>query len=131
MDFDTIKAIAVVGLSDKPEKASHMVAGYLKECGYKIIPVNPAVGEVLGEKAYPDINAIPSEIKVDVVDIFRKPDAVLPFVEQAVARGGVKVIWMQEGIVNEEAADAARQAGIEVIMDKCILKEHRKCRLGD
>ena len=81
---------------------------------------------VLGEKAYPDISSIPLEIEIDVVDIFRQPEAVLPFVQQAVERGGVKVVWMQEGIVNDEAAALAEAAGIEVIMDKCILKEHRK-----
>lgn len=126
MDFNKIKTIAVVGLSDKPEKASYRVADYLQKNGYRIIPVNPAVNEVLGERAYPDVAAIPRETDVDLVDIFRKPDAVKPYVEQALARGGIQVVWLQEGIVNEEAAALARQQGIEVIMDKCIMKEHRK-----
>lgn len=128
--FDKIRTIAVVGLSDKPDKPSHKVARYLKDCGYRIIPVNPTLDEVLGEKAYPDVSSIPGDIQVDVVDIFRKPEAVKPYVEQAAARGGVSVIWMQEGIVNEEAAQIAREAGMEVVMDRCILKEHQKCKLN-
>lgn len=130
MDFDKIRIIAVVGLSDKPDKASYKVARYLQNCGYKIIPVNPTVETVLGEKAYPDILSIPEDIKIDAVDIFRKPEAVMPFVLQAIQRDGVKIVWMQEGIVNETAAEVARQAGLEVIMDKCILKEHQKCKLN-
>lgn len=126
MDFTKIKNIAVVGLSDNPEKPSYRVASYLQKNGFGIIPVNPTVDMVLGEKAYPDISSIPAEIPVDVVDIFRKPDAVKPYVEQAIARGGIKVVWMQEGIVNEEAASLARENGLEVIMDKCMLKEHQK-----
>lgn len=130
MDFDKITIIAVVGLSDKPEKASYKVARYLQNCGYRVIPVNPTVEMVLGEKAYPDIPSIPEDIKIDAVDIFRKPEAVMPFVLQAVQRDGVKIVWMQEGIVNETAAEVARQAGLEVIMDKCILKEHKRCKLN-
>ncbi len=130
MDFDAIKTIAVVGLSDKPEKPSFRVAKYLQECGYRIVPVNPMVNEVLGEKSYPDLHSVPAEIEIDVVDIFRRPEDVLPIVEQAVARQGVKIIWMQEGIVNEEAAEIARSAGIEVIMDRCMLKEHQRCKLN-
>jgi len=129
MDFNTIKTIAIVGLSDKPDKPSYTVATYLQECGFKIVPVNPVLESVLGEKSYPDVSSIPAEISLDVVDIFRKPEAVIPYVEQAIARGGVKVVWMQEGIVNEEAAEIARQAGIEVVMDKCILKEHQNCKI--
>ncbi len=130
MNFDAIKTIAVVGLSDKPEKASYRVAKYLQECGYRIIPVNPMVDEVLGEKSFPDLNSIPADIEIDVVDIFRRPVDVPPVVEQAVARKGVKVVWMQEGIVHEEAAEVARRAGLEVVMDRCILKEHQKCKLN-
>lgn len=129
MDFDNVKTIAVVGLSDKPDKPSFRVAKYLQDCGYRIVPVNPTVESVLGEKSYPDISSIPPEIEVDVVDIFRKPEAVTPYVQQAVAKGA-GVIWMQEGIINEEAAQLARRAGLEVVMDQCILKEHQKCRLS-
>ena len=129
MDFESVKNIAVVGLSNKPDRASYKVAKYLQECGYRIIPVNPTVDNVLGEKSYPDIDSVPHDITIDIVDIFRKPEAVMPFVQQAVNRADAGIIWMQEGIINEEAAKAARHAGLEVIMDTCILKEHQKCVL--
>lgn len=115
------KTIAVVGLSPNPERPSHYVAKYLKEHGYQVIPVNPLIKEVLGEKSYPDLKAVP--IKVDIVDIFRRPEEVLPFVEDAL-KIGAKVVWMQEGIVNEEAAYKAHAAGLTVIMDRCMMKEH-------
>ena len=129
MDFDAVKTVAVVGLSDKPDRASFRVANYLQNCGYRIIPVNPVLDEVLGEKAYPDVKSIPSDIEVDVIDIFRRPEDVPAIVEQVVAREGVKVCWMQEGVVNEEAAETARKAGLEVVMDQCMLKEHKKCKM--
>ena len=125
MNWNGIKIIAVVGLSDKPERASYRVAKYLQEKGYKIIPVNPVKEEILGEKAYPSITAIPSELTIDVIDVFRKSDAVPEIVEQTIDRG-VPILWLQEGIIHEAAAKKAEQAGIKVIMDKCILKEHRK-----
>lgn len=126
MDFNSIKSVAVVGISDNPDKASFRVAKYLQDNGFKIIPVNPAIEEVLGEKSYQDIASIPENLQVDAVDIFRRPDAVLPIVEQAVSRDDIKVIWMQEGIINKDAAELAEKAGKEVIMDKCMLKEHQK-----
>lgn len=127
MDFTQIHTIVVVGLSDKPDRPSHQVARYLQEQGYRIIPVNPGVTSVLGEKSYPTLQDIPPEIIIDVVDIFRKPEAVPPVVEEAIRRG-VKIIWMQEGISHPEAAARAREAGIEVIMDRCIKKEHMKVK---
>ncbi len=126
MDFEKIMTVAVVGLSDKTEKPSFRVANYLQENGYRIIPVNPTLDRVLGEQCYSELRDIPDTIEVDVVDIFRKSDAVPVIVQQAVARGNIKTIWMQEGIINEEAAKTAEKAGIEVIMDKCMLKEHQK-----
>lgn len=131
MDFSQIHNIAVVGLSDKPERDSHRVASYLQKEGYRIIPVNPALKEVLGEKCYPDLSSIPPEVKLDVVDVFRRAEVVLPIVEEAIRRGNVKTIWMQEGVVNEEAASRARSAGLEVIMDKCIKKEHLKWKMEE
>ena len=101
------------------------MAGYLKGQGYRIIPVNPTIQDVNGEKCYPDLSSIPE--KVDVVDIFRKPADVLPVVEEAI-RIGAKAVWMQEGIVNEEAAGKAREAGLQVVMDKCMLKEHSRLK---
>lgn len=119
------KTIAMVGLSDNPLRASHGVAAYLQVHGYRIIPVNPAIQEALGEKAYVSLLDIPAGEKVDIVDIFRRPEFVPEIVEQAVRRG-VAAIWMQESVIHEEAAQRARQAGIFVVMDRCILKEHQK-----
>src|SRR3990170_4503423 len=117
--------IAVVGISNKLGRPSLTVASYLKGQGYRIIPVNPTIQDVNGEKCYPDLTSIPE--KVDVVDIFRKPADVLPVVEEAV-RIGAKAVWLQEGIVNEEAARRAREAGLLVVMDKCMLKEHSRLK---
>lgn len=130
VDFKEVRNIAVVGLSKEPDRASHRVAAYLQKAGFRIIPVNPTVEEVLGEQSYPDLLSIPADIPLDVVDIFRRPEAVGPIVDQAIQRG-VKVVWMQEGVVNEEAAAKARAAGIEVIMDNCMLKEHMKYMSGE
>jgi predicted CoA-binding protein len=117
------KNIAVVGLSPKEDRPSYVVAKYLQSHGYKIIPVNPRGDEILGEKCYPNLSAIPHPI--DVVDIFRRPEDIPPIVEEAI-KIKAKVIWMQEGIINEAAAEKARQAGLDVIMNKCMLKEHRR-----
>jgi len=117
------KTIAVVGLSDKPDRPSYRVAKYLQDHGYRIIPVNPTLTEVLGERAYPDLLAVPEP--VDVVDIFRQSEAVPPIVEQAIAIGA-RAVWMQEGVVHETAAARARQAGLDVVMDRCMFKEHRQ-----
>lgn len=119
--LETARTIAVVGLSDKPSRPSHGVAAYLQRQGYRIVPVNPKLTEVLGERAYPSLADVPEP--VDVVDIFRAPDAVPGIVEEAIAKGA-RVIWMQEGIVHNAAADRARAAGLRVVMNKCLLKEH-------
>ena len=116
------KVIAVVGLSPKPERDSHEVAKYLQDQGYRIVPVNPRADTILGEKSYPDLASIPE--KVDVVDIFRRSDDVPPVVDQAIDIGA-KAVWMQLGIVNEAAAAKAREAGLGVVMDRCMLVEHR------
>jgi predicted CoA-binding protein len=121
--FESSKTIAVVGLSDKPDRDSYRVAKYLQAHGYRIIPVNPAVAEVLGERSYASVADIPEP--VDVVDIFRKPEAVGPVVEEAIA-AGAKVVWMQLGVVNDPAAAAARAAGLQVVMDRCMKVEHRR-----
>lgn len=115
------RTVAVVGLSPKPERDSNRVANYLLEHGYNVIPVNPNVQQVLGREAYPDLSSIPDS--VDVVDIFRNSDEVIPVVDEAI-KIGAKVVWMQEGVVNEEAAARARDAGLLVVMDKCMLKQH-------
>ena len=121
----TSKTIAVVGLSDKPDRDSHQIAGYLQQAGYRIIPVNPRIAEALGEKAYPSLRDIPE--RVDVVQIFRRPQDVPPIVDEAVAVGA-KVVWMQSGIVHEEAAARAEAAGATVVMDACMRSAHRALR---
>jgi predicted CoA-binding protein len=117
------KTIAVVGLSNKRTRASYGVAEYLQSVGYRIIPVNPEETEVFGEKAYPNLEAIPEH--VDIVDIFRRPEFVPEIVEAAI-RIGAKAVWMQEGVIHEEAARRAAEAGLTVVMDRCMLKEHRR-----
>jgi predicted CoA-binding protein len=121
------KTIAVVGLSGSPWRASHGVAEYMQTAGYRIIPVNPNEKEVLGEKSFASLEEVTEH--VDIVNIFRRPDSVPPIVDSAI-RIGAKGVWMQEGVVNEEAAEKARAAGLEVVMDHCILKEHRKLGRG-
>ncbi len=118
------KTLAVVGLSARPTRPSHGVASYMKAHGYRIIPVNPHEHQVLDEKAYARLEDVPEP--VELVVIFRRPEFVPEIVESAI-RKGAKVVWMQEGIVHEAAAQRARQAGLEVVQDRCILKEHRRC----
>lgn len=117
------RTIASVGLSSNKEKESYWIVSYLKEQGYRIIPVNPAATEILGEKVYPDLESIPE--KVDVVQVFRKPEDVPPVVDSAI-KIGAKVVWMQEGIVNEEAARTAQAAGLQVVMNACMRATHKR-----
>jgi predicted CoA-binding protein len=115
------RTVAIVGASSAPERPSFRVLRYLSEHGYHVIPVNPNEREILGMTCYPNLSSIPE--KVEVVDIFRKPEAVMPIVEEAI-KIGAKVIWMQEGVINEAAAAKARDAGLLVVMDKCMRKQH-------
>jgi uncharacterized protein len=117
------RTIASVGLSSNPQKESYGIALYLKNQGYRVIPVNPTTPEVFGEKSYPDLESVPE--KIDVVQVFRKPEDVPPVVDEAI-KIGAKVVWMQEGIVNEEAAQKAREAGLQVVMDACMRATHRR-----
>ena len=117
------KTIASVGLSSNPEKESYWIVKYLQDQGYRVIPVNPTAEEILGEKAYPDLESVPEAI--DVVQVFRKSEDVPPVVESAI-RAGAKVVWMQEGIVNQDAAGKAREAGLQVVMDACMRVTHRR-----
>jgi hypothetical protein len=119
----TSRTIAVVGLSGKQQRPSHGVSRYLQSAGYRIIPVNPSETEVLGEKSYAQLEDIPE--RVDIVDIFRRSDAV-PAIVDAAIRIGARGVWMQEGVMHPEAAEKARRAGMFVIMNTCILKEHIK-----
>jgi uncharacterized protein len=117
------RTIAVVGLSSKKFRPSYGVAEYMQQAGYRIIPVNPHETEVLGEKSYARLEDIPEHI--DIVDIFRRPEYVMPLVESAI-RLGASSVWMQEGVVHEDAAQKCREAGLAVVMDRCILKEHMR-----
>jgi uncharacterized protein len=120
------KTIAVVGLSNNPLRPSHGVSAYMQSHGYRIIPVNPKIQSALGEKAYPSLLDVRE--KIDIVDIFRRPEFVEEVVDQAI-RLKVPALWMQEDVIHEKAAEKARKAGTFVVMDRCILKEHR-ARLG-
>jgi predicted CoA-binding protein len=117
------KVVAIVGLSDDRMRPSNRIGKYLKARGYKVIPVNPRYDTILGLKSYSSLLEIPEE--VDIVDIFRKPEAVGEIVDEAIKKG-VKVVWMQEGVINEEAARKAKDAGIKVVMDRCMYKEYKK-----
>ena len=119
------RSVAVVGLSPDPNRPSHKVATYLVQHGYEIIPVNPDAHEILGRQSYPDLQSLPQ--LVDIVDIFRRSEEVLPIVDEAI-KIGAKAVWMQEGVINEKAAARARDAGLLVVMDKCMFKEHRRLR---
>ena len=119
------KTIAVVGLSDSPLRPSHGVSAYMQMQGYRIIPVNPKVEEALGEKSYPSLRDVPE--KIDLVNIFRRSEYVGEIVDEAIELK-IPAVWMQEDVINEAAAEKARKAGLFVVMDRCILKEHRARR---
>ncbi len=121
--FESVKSIAVLGLSPDETKASHRVAKYLQEVGFKIIPVYPKEDFILGEKVYRSLAEIPQS--VDMVDIFRKPDALVAIAEAAISRGDVKVFWAQQGIVNNKAAEMAKEAGMHVVQNQCAMVDHK------
>ncbi|NOY53277.1 MAG: CoA-binding protein [Deltaproteobacteria bacterium] len=121
------RTVAVVGLSPKPERDSHRVARYLQEQGFRIIPVNPGQRKILGEICYPSLSSIPEPL--EIVDVFRRSDAILPIAEEAV-QSGARVFWMQLGIRNDEAMKRLNEAGVEVVMGRCIKIEYMRCRQG-
>jgi predicted CoA-binding protein len=123
--LETSKVIAVVGLSPKPDRDSHQVARYLIDHGYSVVPVNPREAEILGQKSYPDLASIPFD--VDIVDIFRKVDAIPAIVDEAIAKRA-KVVWMQLGLAHNASAAKARAAGLGVVMSKCLKVEHSRPR---
>ena len=123
--FKNCKTVAVVGISPKEDRPSFRVAAYLQSKGYRIIPVRPDGDTILGEKVYPHLMEIPEWIEIDVVDIFRKSEEVPPIVEEAIRRGA-KIIWMQEGVIHQKAGEEAERAGLKVVMDRCIKKEHQR-----
>lgn len=120
-----LKIIAVVGMSPKPERPSHYVSMYMKEHGYTIIPVNPGQTQIAGETCYPSLLEIP--YKIDVVDVFRRPEHVLPIAELAV-KISAKALWLQDDVINEEAAEIAERAGLLVVMNDCMLRQHRQIK---
>jgi hypothetical protein len=124
--FSTIKTIAIVGLSDKPDRPSYTVGTYLRSKGFTIIPINPSFTEWRGIPSYATLSDVPQDIQVDVVDIFRKSEFVLPIVVEAVKRKDVKTIWMQEGIKNIEGKKFAEKNGLSVVMDFCMMIAHKK-----
>jgi uncharacterized protein len=119
------RTIAVVGLSSKPDRPSYDVAEFLQQHGFRIVPINPNETEVLGERAYPTLVDVPDEIAIDVVDVFRRPEHTPPVAEQAVARRA-KMLWLQDGIANDDARRIAEEAGLAVVMDDCIKREVRR-----
>lgn len=126
--LQSARTIAVVGLSDKPERDSNEVARYLQSAGYRVIPVNPMLTEVLGEKSYPSLREIPDNLTIDILDIFRRSDQVPPVVEEGIARG-VGAVWMQLGVENAAAAAGARSRGIPVVENLCIMQQHRRLHI--
>lgn len=124
--LERARTVAVLGLSEDPDRPSYSVAMYLQNCGYRIVPIRPGGGRILGEKVYASLSEVP--FPVDVVDIFRRPSAVSAHVAEAVA-ARVPAVWLQEGVIDETAAEHAKAAGLFVAMDRCILKEHRKAGL--
>jgi len=123
------RTLAIIGLSDKPERDSNEVARYLRSQGYRIVPVNPALPEVLGERSYPSLAAIPPDVRVDIAVVFRKSEAVPPIVDEAIARR-VPVLWMQLGVEHPEAAARARSRGVVVVENLCTMATHRRLQLG-
>lgn len=119
------KTVAVVGISPKDDRPSYRVAAYLQSKGYRIIPVRPDGDTILGEKIYRNLMEIPEGIEIDLVDIFRKSEDVPPVVEEAIERGA-KVVWMQEGVIHQGAGEKAKKAGLKVVMDLCMKKEHQR-----
>ena len=117
------RTVAIVGLSPDPSRPSHRVAKYLDRHGFRVIPVNPDAQEILGKRSYPDMSSVPEPI--EIVDIFRRSEEVVPIVDEAI-KIGAKVVWMQEGVINEKAASMARDAGLLVVMDRCMFKEHQR-----
>ena len=129
MDYQQIlnlpKTIAIVGLSADSTKASYQVAQYLIDMGFKVIPVNPTISELFGLKSYPDIPSIPTDINIDIVDVFRRPEFIVPIVEDIIKSGRKPLIWLQEGIESIEAKKLATDHGLEMISNLCIMKVHQ------
>jgi len=125
MDLKNIKTIAIIGLSDKSERPSYQVAQYLINQGYKIIPVNPNITQVFGQKSYPNISSIPSKIQIDIIDVFRKSEEVISTIKEIINSGHKSIIWLQEGIDNPDAVNLAKSHGFKVTSGICLMKFHQ------
>lgn len=125
MNLDQVKTIAIIGLSDKPERPSYQVAQYLIDHGYKIIPVNPNISQVFEQKSYPNILSIPIEINIDIIDIFRKSEEVVSVIQEIINSKRKSTIWLQEGINNQEAVDLAKSHGLQITSGICLMKFHQ------
>jgi hypothetical protein len=126
MNLESTKTIAVIGLSDKPDRPSYQVAQYLINQGYQIIPINPNVSQVFGQKSYPSLTSISSKIQIDIIDIFRKSEDVPSIVQEIINSGRKSIIWLQEGIDNQEAVTLAKSRGFEVLSGICLMKYHQE-----
>ena len=126
MELKNIKTIAIIGLSDNPRRPSFQVAQYLIIQGYKIIPVNPNISRVFGQKSYPNISSIPPEINLDIIDIFRKSEEVIPIIQEIINSGRRAIIWLQEGIDNPEAVNLAQSHNFEITSGICLMKFHQQ-----
>lgn len=121
-----IETIAIVGLSDNPQRYSYEVAAYLKKRGVRIVPINPNISQTLHEKAYPNLAAVPKEYIIDVVLLYRRSEEVMAHVKEVIERGGISTIWLPEGVENKQAQDYAKEHGITIVSNFCIMKEHKK-----
>lgn len=129
MNFDSIKTIAIIGLSNNPDRPSYQVAQYLINQGYKIIPINPNIQEVFGQKSYPSLSSIPQDINIDVVDVFRKSEEVVSVIQEIIDSGRKSIIWLQEGIEDQKAINLAKNHGLEIYSGICLMKFHQQFKV--
>lgn len=129
MNFDSIKTIAIIGLSNNPDRPSYQVAQYLINQGYKIIPINPNIQEVFGQKSYPSLSSIPQDINIDVVDVFRKSEEVVSVIQEIIDSGRKSIIWLQEGIEDQKAINLAKNHGLEISSGICLMKFHQQFKV--
>lgn len=126
MDLNSVKTIAIVGLSNNPDRPSYQVAQYLINQGYKIIPINPNISEVFSQKSYPSLDSIPENINIDIIDVFRKSEEVVSVIQEIIDSGRKSIVWLQEGIDNEKAVNLAKNHGLEVSSGICLMKFHQQ-----
>ena len=129
MDLNSVKTIAIVGLSNNPDRPSYQVAQYLINQGYKIIPINPNISEVFSQKSYPCLDSIPENINIDIIDVFRKSEEVVSVIQEIIDSGRKSIVWLQEGIDNEKAVNLAKNHGLEVSSGICLMKFHQQFKV--